>query len=225
MLAPMEIELVPLTRELGLVHDGTFHRATLGDTEVLALVTTMGMSAGEEATRTMLDAGVDCVIVVGIAGGVDPTTVTIGDVVVPETVIDRRTDRRCGPPRSPGVTPRGTISCGDELITDPTQLAAMGATGVIAVDMETAAVATVCEDAGVPWSAYRGISDYAGEGLVDQELFEATNADGSANPDAMREYLERHPEKREVLTRLAHDTTRATEAAAAAAIFGVTFPL
>jgi nucleoside phosphorylase len=218
MLAPMEIELLPLTRELGLVHDGAFHRAMLGDTEVLALVTTMGMTAGEDATRAMLDAGVDRVIVVGIAGGVDPATVKIGDVVVPETVIDRRTDRRYGPPLSPDTTPRGTISCGDDLITDPARLAVMGAEGVIAVDMETAAVAAVCDDAGVPWSAYRGISDYAGEGLVDQELFEATNPDGTANADAMREYLERHPEKLEVLTRLAQDTTRATDAAAAAAI-------
>ena len=213
---------MPLTRELGLVHDGTFHRAEVGDTEVLALVTTMGMAAGEDAARTMLDAGVDRAIVVGIAGGVDPSTVTIGDVVVPETVIDRRTDRRYGPPLSPGVSPRGTISCGDELITDPARLATMAASGVIAVDMETAAVAAVCDKAGVPWSAYRGISDYAGEGLVDQELFEATNPDGSADPDALREYLERHPEKLDVLTRLAQDTTRATEAAAGAAILGVT---
>jgi adenosylhomocysteine nucleosidase len=221
VLAPMEIELVPLTRELGLVHDGSFHRAKVGDTEVLAVVTTMGMAAGEEATRAVLDAGVERVIVVGIAGGVDPSTVAIGDVIVPETVIDRRTDRRYGPPLAPGVSPRGTISCGDELITDPTRLAALGAAGVIAVDMETAAVAAVCEDAGVPWSAYRGISDYAGEGLVDQELFESTNPDGTANPDALRGYLERHPEKVEVLTRLAQDTTRATEAAAAAALRSV----
>jgi adenosylhomocysteine nucleosidase len=218
MLAPMEIELLPLTRELGLVHDGTFHRATMGDTEVLAVVTTMGMTAGEEAARAVLDVGVDRVIVVGIAGGVDPSTVRIGDVVVPETVIDRRDDRRYGPPLSPGATPRGTISCGDELITDPARLATMGNAGVIAVDMETAAVAAVCEAAGVPWSAYRGVSDYAGEGLVDQELFESTNPDGTANADAMRAYLERHPDKLEVLTRLAEDTTRATEAAAATAI-------
>ena len=218
VLAPMEIELLPLTRELGLVHDGTHHRAVFDDIEVLALVTTMGMAAGEDAARAVLDAGVDLVMVVGIAGGIDPAVVAIGDVVVPEAVIDRRTGATYGPPHCPAARPRGIISCGDELITDPPRLAAMGAEGVIAVDMETAAVAAVCDDAGVPWSAYRGISDYAGEGLVDQELFEATNPDGTGDADAVRAYLERHPEKLEVLTRLARDATRATEAAAAAAI-------
>ncbi len=103
-------------------------------------------------------------------------------------------------------------------ITDPVRLAEMGASGVIAVDMETAAVAAVCESAGRAWSAFRGISDYAGEGLVDQELFEATNPDGTADPDAIKRYLAAHPEKVEVLQRLAQDTTLATEAAAAAAI-------
>jgi adenosylhomocysteine nucleosidase len=218
MLAPMEIELLPLTRELGLVPDGTFHRGAIGDTEVIALVTTMGMSAGEDAARAVLDAGVDRVIVVGIAGGVDPATVNIGDVLVPEVVIDRRSGLRYGPPLAPGTAPRGTISCGDELITDPARLAEMAASGVLAVDMETAAVAMVCEGADVPWSAYRGISDYAGEGLVDQELFEATNPDGTADHDAIGRYLEAHPEKVAVLERLARDTTVATEAAAAAAI-------
>jgi adenosylhomocysteine nucleosidase len=218
MLAPMEIELAPLTRELDLVHDGELHHGKAGDVEVVALVTTMGMTAGELAARRLIDIGVDRVIVVGIAGGVDASTVKIGEVVIPEVVIDRRTGKSHGPPLSPHAPPRGTISCGDELITDPARLAEMGANGITAVDMETAAVAAVCEAAGVPWSAFRGISDYASEGLVDQELFEATNPDGTADRDAITRYLEAHPEKVEVLQRLAQDTKIATEAAAAAAI-------
>jgi nucleoside phosphorylase len=223
MLAPMEPEFEPLVRMLGMTRDGDLSRGTMRgadgrDVEVLALLTTMGMTAGERAAERMLDEGVDRVIVVGIAGGVDPAAVSIGDVVVPATVIDRRTDTTYGPPVSPDLAPRGTISCGDELITDPPTLAAMGAAGVIAVDMETAAVAAVCEVAGVPWSAFRGISDYAGEGLVDQELFEATNPDGTGDHDAIARYLEAHPEKVEVLARLARDCAVATEAAATAAI-------
>jgi adenosylhomocysteine nucleosidase len=133
-------------------------------------------------------------------------------------VIDRRTGRSYGPPASGDVEPRGVISCGDDLITDPATLAEMGADGVVAVDMETAAVAAVCEGAGVPWSAYRSISDYAGEGLVDDELFAMTTPDGGADPDALSRYLAAHPEKVAVLERLATDMTVATEAAAAAAI-------
>lgn len=222
MLAPMEPELAPLVRELGLTRDGDFARGRAGAVEVVALLTTMGMTAGEQAATRILEADVDRVIVVGIAGGIGPDVVSIGDVVVPETVIDRRTGSSFGPPVSPGVAPRGTISCGDDLITDPPTLAEMGRTGVVAVDMETAAVAGICDAAGIPWSAFRGISDYAGEGLVDQELFEATNPDGTGNPDAMARYLEEHPEKLEVLVRLAEDCKVATEAAAGAAIRSLT---
>jgi adenosylhomocysteine nucleosidase len=110
------------------------------------------------------------------------------------------------------------LSCGDELITGPDELNAMAARGVVAVDMETAAVAAVCEAAGCPWSVFRGISDYAGEGLVDDAIFAMTRPDGTADPDVIARYLEENPERREVLVRLAHDTHLATEAAAAAAI-------
>jgi nucleoside phosphorylase len=219
MLAPMEPELQPLVRHLGLVcDDGDLYRARVDRIEVLALVTTMGMQPGARAAERMLEAGVDRVIVVGVAGGIDPAVVKIGDVVVPATVVDRRTGGAYGPPVSPHIEPGGTISCGDDLITDPDRLAELGAAGAVAVDMETAAVAAVCEAAGTPWSAFRGISDYAGDGLVDQELFEATNPDGTADPDAMARYLEAHPEKLEVLTRLGQDLHVATDAAATAAI-------
>ena len=230
MLTPMEPELRPLVRTLGMTRDGDLYRGVVPadrgyDVEVIALLTTMGMDAGERATRRMLEEDVGRIVVVGIAGGVDPAAVAIGDVVVPETVVDRRTGATYGPRAAAGFVPHGTISCGDDLITDPPTLATLGAAGVLAVDMETAAIAAVCEAAGMPWAAFRGISDYAGEGLVDQELFEATNPDGTGDSDAIARYLEAHPEKVEVLARLARDCTVATEAAAAAAIRSCTAPL
>jgi adenosylhomocysteine nucleosidase len=218
MLAPMEHELAPLVRELDLVEADGVHTGRAGDVEVLALLTTMGMTAGEEATERMLGLGVDRVLVVGIAGGVDPSTTSIGDVFVPATVIDRRTGRTYEPTFSGDLTPRGIISCGDDLITDPAALAEMAGRGVIAVDMESAAVAAVCDAAGTPWAAFRSISDFAGEGLVDAEIFEMANPDGTSDPDAMAKYLAANPEKVAVLERLARDMTVATEAAAAAAI-------
>ena len=90
--------------------------------------------------------------------------------------------------------------------------------------MESGGVGVVCERAGVPWSVFRGISDMAADGLVDQDMFAMTNPDGTADHDAITRYLEEHPEKIPVLTQLAHDTDIATEAAAAAAIrAGMTF--
>jgi nucleoside phosphorylase len=220
MLAPMHPELDPIVRKLGLEdeRDGVQYRGTAGDVEVVALLTTMGMAAGADAARRALDLDVDLVMVVGIAGGVSQSSVTIGDVIMPEVVIERSTGRRFTPSWWHDHTLRGHLSCGDDLITDQTVLDGMHDLGVIAVDMETAAAAAICEDAGVPWAVFRSISDYAGEGLIDQTLFAMTNPDGTADVDAITKWLEANPEKLEVLTRLARDSQVATEAASDAAI-------
>jgi adenosylhomocysteine nucleosidase len=219
MLAPMQPELRPIVRRLGMEGDGSLYEGRTTDgVDVVAMLTNIGMANGARAARRILEHGVDHVMVVGIAGGVDTHGLQIGDVIVPELVIGRAMERTFRPTFVGEILPRGTLSCGDDLITDPEALALMAADGVIAVDMETAAVAEVCEDAHVPWSVFRGISDFAGEGLVDDALFALTNADGSADPAALAKYLEENPGRLETLRRLAKDTERATEGAAAAAI-------
>ena len=220
MLAPMHPELEPIVRKLGLEdeRDGSQYRGKAGNVEVVAMLTTMGMAAGADAARRMLDLDVDLVMVVGIAGGVSQTSVTIGDVIMPEVVIERSTGRTFTPTWFHDHTPKAHLSCGDDLILDQVILDGMHDLGVIAVDMETAAAAGVCEDAGVAWAVFRSISDYAGEGLVDQSLFAMTNPDGTADIDAITKWLEANPDKLEVLTRLARDSQLATEAASDAAI-------
>lgn len=219
MLAPMVIELQPIVVRLGMEGDGSLYRGLTGDgVEVIAMLTNIGMANGASAAARMLDLDVDHVMVVGIAGGVDQHVLSIGDVIVPEAVVRRGASGSFRPAFLGAIPPKGTLSCGDDLITDPAVLARMGADGVIAVDMETAAVAEVCADAGVGWSVFRGISDFAGEGLISDELFALTKRDGSADPGDVAKYLEGHPDQLPVLKRLAHDTRRATEAAATAAI-------
>jgi nucleoside phosphorylase len=220
MLAPMQPELQPIVNKLGLEdeRDGEQYRGRAGNVEVVAMLTTMGMAAGADAARRMLELDVDLVMVVGIAGGVSQTSVKIGDVIMPEVVIERATGRTFTPSWFHDHTPRGHLSCGDDLILDQTVLDGMHDLGVIAVDMETAAAAAVCDEAGVRWAVFRSISDYAGEGLVDQSLFQMTNPDGTADIDAITKWLEANPDKLEVLQRLAHDSNLATEAASDAAI-------
>jgi adenosylhomocysteine nucleosidase len=219
MLAPMLPELQPIVRRLAMEGDGSLYRGVTSDgVEVVAMLTKIGMANGAAAARRMLEYGVDHVMVVGIAGGVDQNVLSIGDVIVPELVVGREMERSFRPTFVGNIAPKGTLSCGDDLITDPAALARMAADGVVAVDMETAAVAAVCEDAQVPWSVFRGISDFAGEGLVDDALFALTKPDGTADPVAVAKYLEENPDRLEVLKRLAGDTGRATEGAAAAAI-------
>lgn len=218
MLAPMHHELAPIVRRLDLEGDGSVYQGRSGDREVIAMLTTMGMAPAAGAASRLLARDVDWVMVVGIAGGVDPEVVTIGDVIVPDVVIDRASGDSFRPSAGGGSGPRGVLSCGDELITDPPTLAGMAVAGVIAVDMETAAVASVCEAAGRPWSVYRSISDFAGGGLVDDALFALTRPDGTADADALTRYLDENPERVEVLTQLAQDMTVAVEAAAEAAV-------
>jgi adenosylhomocysteine nucleosidase len=217
MLAPMQPELQPLVRRLGLTLDGAVHRGRVGDVEIVAMLTNIGMAAAADAARRILEHAVDWVMVVGIAGGVDPS-IEIGDVVAPEVVVDRARGRSYRPHWPRGAAPGGTLSCGDDLILDPTHLARLAEEGVVALDMETAAVAAVCEEAGCPWSVFRAISDRPGEGLIDDALFALTRPDGTADTDALARYLDEKPERLEILTRLARDAAVATEAAAAAAV-------
>ena len=103
------------------------------------MLTLIGMEPAAHATRRMLEHDVDWIMVVGVAGGVDHTIV-IGSVVVPELVVDRVSGDRFRPTHAGDLEPRGILSCGDELITDPAAIAALEDQGVVAVDMETAAV-------------------------------------------------------------------------------------
>ncbi len=217
MLAPMVHELEPLVRDLGLEDQGDHHIGKAEHVEVVALITSMGLAAGAGAARRILEHDVDHVMVVGIAGGVDHS-LSIGALVVPETVLDRATGRTFTPTHVGDTKPRGIVSCGDDLVTDPATIAQWESEGVVAVEMETAGVAAVCEEAGCEWSVYRGISDFADGGLVDDGVFAMSNPDGTADPDSLAQYLAENPERAKVLEQLAHDMRQATDVAAAAAI-------
>jgi nucleoside phosphorylase len=217
LLAPMVHELEPLVRELELEDQGDHHIGTVDHVEVVAMITNMGIAAGADAARRILEHDVDHVMVVGIAGGVDHS-LSIGALVVPEVVLDRATGRTFTPTHVGDVAPRGIVSCGDDLVTDPATIAQWEADGVVAVEMETSGVATVCEDAGCEWSVYRGISDFADGGLVDAGVFAMTNPDGTADADAVQHNLAENPERVKVLEQLANDMRLATDVAAGAAI-------
>jgi adenosylhomocysteine nucleosidase len=219
MLAPMQPELQPIVRRLGLTGgDGLYRGLTHDDVEIVAMLTLIGMDNAGRAAKRLLEHHVDHVMVVGIAGGVDPDGLKIGEVISPKTVVRRSTGRATTPAVLGATIAKGSLSCGDDLVTDPTKLAEMGAAGTIAVDMETAAIGEVCEDAGVAWSVYRSISDFAGEGLVDEALLTMMTPDGTSEPDSVARFLDQYPERKQALGRLAHDMEAATEAAASAAI-------
>ena len=98
MLAPMQPELQPIVRRLGMEGDGSLYRGATSDgVEVVAMLTNIGMANGADAARRMLEHDVDHVMVVGIAGGVDMSVLQIGDVIVPEVGGRARWSGRSGP--------------------------------------------------------------------------------------------------------------------------------
>ena len=223
VLAPMPSELKPFAKAVGLTarpDDRRLREGRIGDTPVVATLSGMGTAGAAEAAARLLDAGAEHVVVIGIAGGL-VASVPIGEVLVPEVVIDGDDGGEYRPVPLGNSTPAGRLCTSNTFTTDPVRIAALVADGVVAVDMETAAVGRVCETRGVPWSVFRSISDKPSDGMVDESLFALANPDGSPNLGASLRYVARRPWKIPMLLRVARDAGVATKAAATAAITAI----
>ena len=152
-------------------------------------------------------------LVVGIAGGIENTHV--GQVLRPAAAIDRSSGTRYDATALDG-TLDGVVSSSDEFLVDPERVAALVAEGVRALDMETSAVAAVCDARGVPWSAVRVISDLSSD-HPDASVLELAHPDGTPNPRAAIPFLLRNPRRIPGLLKLGRDSMRAAKAAASEA--------
>lgn len=221
LLCAMPLELRPLRRRLRLRKTQLGHVGRIGDRQVIATVSGVGTTLARAATVRLLDAvDVDWVIVVGIAGAIGDQ-IPIGTLVFPDLVVDGADGSVHRPTPLRGGTPYGKLWTTDELLLDPTRHADLRRDGVLALDMETAAVARVCGERDVPWSVVRGISDRANDGTVDAEIFGLTRADGRPNLPAVARYLVWHPDGLAHLLRLGRGSGLAAERAADAAITAV----
>ena len=223
----MPMELEPLIQKLELtetsIGGAPAHVGTLGDWTVVGIVTGMGTELASAGMTRLLDAvQVDRVVVVGITGAVENET-PIGTLILPELVVNGATGSEYRPAPLGEGAPAGTMWTTDTLITDPDEIAALRARGVVSLDMETAAIAALCERRGIPWSVFRVISDRASDGSIDEEVFGLSNMDGSPNIEAIERFFAEHPERVEAMAKLAEGAMLATEAAADAAIGACAF--
>lgn len=221
VVAPMPSELRPVVKAFGLrrgrLGDLDGHVGTVGAAEVLALTSGIGTARGEATARRLVEAGrVDHLLVVGIAGGVGPT-VALRQLVVPAVVSDWPGRHPRVPARLGAVAPAGELVSSDEYGHPPEVLADLAATGVVAVDMETTGVAVAGEALGVPWTAFRAISDRADDDTFEVGTLGLVDADGNPRPGAALRHLARHPGRLPTLARLARDATAAAVTAARAA--------
>lgn len=225
LLAPMLPELRPLLAKLSLRRRGrgatALYRGDHGAVEVVAALTGIGCRAAALATERVLDAApVDHVMVVGIAGAI-ASDLAIGDVVAPEKVVDLASGREHRPwPGAEGGT-WGSLVTSDQLITDAGEIDRLRRAGAVAIDMETSAVAAVCEKRRRPWSVYRAVSDRAGDPAIDPALLRLAGSDGGLHPGAIARFVVTHPWRVPDLARLGRGMRVAADAAATAAVLAI----
>ena len=207
-----------MTLEGRRVGDRVVHAGKIGDNEVLATITTMGTDAATATTEFVLrELDVDHVALIGIAGGLG-ADVQIGDLLVPEVVVDYDSGQETHPTPLGGTVAKGRLMTSGELIVDQDVLRRLAADGAAAIDMETSAVGAVCEREGVPWSVFRGISDHIRDGLIDNSVSSLAKPDGSADVGAVLKFLVRRPWRIPRLAKLGKDMNTAASAAADALV-------
>lgn len=220
---PMELSPLKRTLKLEKTRNGGLevYRGTIGTQPVVAIVTGMGTALAAEKLARLLDAvEVERVVVVGITGAVHAEA-AIGSLVLPAVVVNGLTGDEYQPHPLGGGRAEGKMWTTDTLITDLDVVAGLRKNGVVAMDMETAATAEVCERRGIPWSVFRTISDRVTDGVLDEEVFQLSNLDGSPNVKAVISYVVRRPGRLPAMARMMREAKLATERAAEAAIAAV----
>lgn len=197
----------------------------MGRSAVTAIHIGMGPALTRMATSRLLDetaradAPVDHVMIAGICGGLDPG-LEVGTVINPEIIVEHSSGaayRHSPPGRAPQ---QGKLITTEEATLDHGRSRRFFEEGYLGVDMESSAVAEVCEANGCPWSVYRCIGDRFFDGLLDDRIVALTNPDGSGNFTELERLLAAEPELALKLERLSHDTTLAARLAAEAAVRG-----
>jgi nucleoside phosphorylase len=220
VLAPLPLELDAVAAAFGLdPTDGDTRTGRVGASAVTAVRIGMGPGTAAAATTRLLDAlasagtPVDHVMVAGICGGLDPG-IDVGTVLFPEWVVDHATGSAYRPAPVGGEPRVGTLVTTAEVHFDADLSRRLLADGALGVDMESAAVARVCEERGRPWSVHRCISDRWVDGLLDPRVVALTDADGSIDLDAIGRLLADEPELLPRLERLGRDSVLAARRAA-----------
>ena len=221
MLAPLPLELEAVVAAFGLEPTGDADTWTgqVRDSTVSAVRCGMGPDAARTVASRVLDGSrsvdppVDHVMVVGICGGLDPA-IEVGTVLFPEYVVDHATGARYRHAALDGALRTGTLVTTAEVHFDPALSRRMLADGALGVDMESAAVAQVCDEGGLPWSVHRCISDRWVDGLLDPRVVALMDSDGSMDLDALGHLLAEEPDLVPRLERLGNDSVLAARLAA-----------
>jgi len=224
IVAAMTPEVEPLAQRLGLRRQRTkrgeplLYAAGSGTPERLIAVSGVGRRRAAEAVRHVAAAYDPAAwLLVGFCGALREPWAA-GDVIEPRRVIDARDGTVYAPtPAAGGGSSEGaaaTLVTVDEIVHDSAGKAALAERhDADAVDMETAAMAAVCEELGARWRAVRAVSDAPGETLPPgvETLMKPT---GEPNLKAAAWFALTHPQHAGALKQLQANSRRAAVALA-----------
>lgn len=207
-------------------------RARLGSTEIVGIATGLGIRRAADTARRALRsfASPDLVIATGLAGALSEE-LKPGDLVLADRLILDRERPDLAPttiaipsadlarfkaalerPRLEFAT--GAILTAAGILKDSAaKRAARSASGALAVDMESAAVAAEAYRCGVRFACVRAVLDTVDEEIVGAEL---AGPDGEVRPLAAAGFVLRNPAAMVGLARMMRSLNRATAVLAAA---------
>lgn len=161
-----------------------------GNVEVISMLCGIGKVNAAAATVCLISMGCDVILNYGLSGGV--SGIGRGEITLPDCFLEHDFDLKilgykpCEKPAQPtyiynadeglmklalGVIPNakcGTAVTGDRFICDDKVRVDLAQSfGAMSCDMETAAIAYVCEYSSVPFLAVRRVSDDAGNDAKD----------------------------------------------------------
>ena len=155
----------------------------LGGERVLLVVSGVGKSNAAAATQFAIQSGADEIVNLGVCGGFEPQ-MKIGDLYEVDRavqydfdlaqlngtavgVLNERTSPYI-PLRTTGRYPAKTLATGNHFNDNTADLPLLASLGAGLRDMEGAAVAHVCETAGVPCRALKCVTNVLGAGATGQ---------------------------------------------------------
>jgi nucleoside phosphorylase len=224
---PLEMDAIVKAFELQPTSDaqGAPWTGRVGGSDVTAVHIGMGPPLTRAAIARLFDETapgylpVDHMMIAGICGGLDPD-LDVGTLINPEILVEHTSgaEYRHHPPGDAPLA--GKLITTEGVSLDHELSKRFFQDGCIAVDMESSAVAEMCEANGCAWSVYRCIGDRYFDGLLDERIIALANQDGSGNMEELGRLIAADPQLAKNLEQLSHDSALAARLAAEAAVRG-----
>ena len=172
-----------------------------------------GAPGAAVAASRLVDRGVSGLISFGLAGGLSPD-LAAGTIIVPEGVVDEAGARWTADAALSarlGLAAGWMLAATGIIATQMAKRQAWQASGALAVDLESGAVAEIAVRRGLPFAVLRAVCDPAGRDLPPAAMT-ALDAQGRIRPAALLRSLASHPGQVPGLIALGRETSRARRA-------------